>query len=148
MTYCKGWCKNKNPQIWGKKCLMWGGGIFGLEFENNIVVWNQPPQKCPTSKFRKRVKALKFGNINALTGYFCTRVLKSYCHIWNQPPRIFLIWVLTHTVNFGIGLVFSEGQRFAFSECPDPGLGPKTPFLVYFWAGVPASSDLPNSKMS
>ena len=79
----------------------------------------------------------KFGTKNALFGCFWARILKNYFHIWNQPLQICLLakfWEknivifeistlefaknesLTHTVTFGIGLVFSES--------PGPGLGP------------------------
>ena len=34
---------------------------------------------------------LKFGTKNALFGYFWARILKHYCHIWNQYSRICLI---------------------------------------------------------
>ena len=33
----------------------------------------------------------KFGTKIALFGYFWVRILKNYCHIWNQYPRICLI---------------------------------------------------------
>ena len=61
-----------------------------------------------------------FGNV--LFGYFWARILKSYCHIWNQHLQI---WQesLSHTMNFGIGSAFSKGPRSTFSEGPglDPG---------------------------
>ena len=36
-------------------------------------------------------KMPNFGTKNALFGYFCTRVFKNYCYIWNQYLRICLI---------------------------------------------------------
>ena len=32
----------------------------------------------------------KFGNKSALFGYFCARILKNFCRIWNQNPQISL----------------------------------------------------------
>ena len=36
------------------------------------------------------MKMPKFGNKNALFGYFWARIWKNYYHIWNQHPRICL----------------------------------------------------------
>ena len=53
-------------------------GIFGLEFENNIIIF-----KVSTLEFVKlrKMKTSKFGTKNALFGYFEARILKNYCHI-------------------------------------------------------------------
>ena len=55
-------------------------------------------------------------------GYFWAGILKIYCHIWNQYPRICQNEHLIHTINFGIGSTFSKVPGSAFSE--GPGLGP------------------------
>ena len=34
------------------------------------------------------MKMLKFGTKNALFGFFWARMLKNYCHICNQHPKI------------------------------------------------------------
>ena len=39
----------------------------------------------------KKTNMPKFGTKNALFGYFCCGILKKYCHIWNQHPRVCLI---------------------------------------------------------
>ena len=57
-------------------------GIFGLEFQNSIVIFE--------------ISTLEF--------------------VKNES--------LTHTMNFGIGSVFSKGPESAFSEGPGPGPGP------------------------
>ena len=44
--------------------------IFGLEFENTIVISNQRPQICLVSKFGAKIKILQLGTKNALFGYF------------------------------------------------------------------------------
>ena len=53
-------------------------GIFGLEFEKNIVVL-----EISTLEFHplKKIKMAKFGTKNALFGYFWVSILKSYSHI-------------------------------------------------------------------
>ena len=70
------------------------------------------------------MKILEFGTKNAWFGYFWARILKIYCHIWNQHPQIGQKWVFDCTVNFGIGSAFSKGPGSAFSEGPGPGPGP------------------------
>ena len=34
------------------------------------------------------MKMPKFGTKNGLFGYFSDRILKKYCHVWNQQPQI------------------------------------------------------------
>ena len=53
-------------------------GIFGLEFEKNIVVL-----EISTLEFHplKKIKMAKFGTKNALFGYFWVSILKIYSHI-------------------------------------------------------------------
>ena len=42
-------------------------GTFGLEFEKNYChIWNQHPQICLISKFRKKAKMAKVGTKNDL----------------------------------------------------------------------------------
>ena len=94
-------------------------GFFGQEFENNI--WNQHPRICLIAKFRRKTKMYKFGTKIALFGYFWARILRNYCHIWNQHLQIVKNESLTHTANCGIGSVFSTALGSAFSGGPDPG---------------------------
>ena len=71
-----------------QKCLNLGPKrlelcIFGLEFENNIVIF-----EIGTLEFvkfqnlaKKTTKMLKFGTKNVLFGYFWAGALENYCHI-------------------------------------------------------------------
>ena len=57
-----------------------------------------------------------------LFGYFWAKLLKSYCHIWNQHPRVYqnlIQWILG-----GIGSTFSKGPG------PGSGPGPGTPISI------------------
>ena len=77
------------------KCLNLGPkmpylGIFGLEFEKNIHIWNKRPWICLVAKFGAKLKILKFGIKNTWFRSFWTGIWKQYCHISNQHPRICL----------------------------------------------------------
>ena len=94
---CKVWCKNKNSYIWDPKCLIWvflGWNLKTIlsylkpEFPKSNVMHSQI---CLIAKFHEKTKMPKFGTKNALFGYFWVRILKNYCHIWNQHPRIRII---------------------------------------------------------
>ena len=42
-------------------------------------------------------------------GIFLAKILKEYCHIWNQQSQIYEKWVfLTQTIKFGIGSAFLQ----------------------------------------
>ena len=64
--------------------------IFGLEFFL-LPYLKSAPLNLSNGKYREIMKISKFGTKRALFGYFWARILKSYCHIWNQHPRIYLI---------------------------------------------------------
>ena len=66
-------CENKNLKIQGQKCLIW---VF---FGQNLKVL-----------FSYLKSIYKSETKYALFGYFWSGVLKSYCHIRNQRPRICL----------------------------------------------------------
>ena len=52
-------------------------GIYGLEFENNIISFKiSTPQICLTAKFTKKTEMFKFGIKSALFGYLLVRILK------------------------------------------------------------------------
>ena len=121
LSCCKVWCKNKNPEIWDQKYLIWI--FFGLEFENNMSYVKAAPsnlciwdQKCLiwvimtknaffgyfwTRIFKQLLSYLKSTSLNlsicqlrsknALFRYFWARTLRNYCDIWNLPPRVCLI---------------------------------------------------------
>ena len=57
-------------------------GVLGLEFENNIVIFEISSFIYLTAKFREKIKMPKFENKNALFGYFWARISKNYFHIW------------------------------------------------------------------
>ena len=60
----------------------------------------------------------KFGNKNALFGYFWARIFEISTLEFAKNES------LNHTINFGIGSAFSKGPGVAFSEGPVPGPGP------------------------
>ena len=104
-------------------------GIFGLESLKYYCSFrNKYLQIFLIAKFCQKTKIPKFGTKNALLEYFWARILKNYCHIWNQHPQICQKWVLTvnfvNTVNFDVGLAFSKDPGSAFSEGPGPGPSP------------------------
>ena len=69
-------------------------GIFKLEFENNIVKFEISTHWiCLIAEHREIMKMPKFRTKNAFFRYFWAWILKNYCHIWNQRPRICPKWV-------------------------------------------------------
>ena len=53
--------------------------VFGLKFENNIVIFEISALKF--GKYCEIMKMPKFGTKNALFAYFLARISKNYCHI-------------------------------------------------------------------
>ena len=90
--------------------------IFGLEFSKAHVTF-----KISTLKFvklqniTKKTKMHKFGTKNPLFGYFWGRILKNYCHIWNENPQI------------------SQIPKFLEKTKKRLNLGQKMPYLCIFW---------------
>ena len=64
------------------------------------------------------MKMSKFGTKSASFGYFWARILKNYCHIWNQHLRISVI------------AKFCEEMKM-------PKFGTKYAFFWYFWPRMP-----------
>ena len=66
-------------------------GIFGVEFQKTVVIYKirtlEFVKLYNSSNCQKR-KLSRIGSKNALFGYISARVLKSYCHIWNQHAQI------------------------------------------------------------
>ena len=57
-------------------------GIFRLEFENNIVIFEISTLKfAQVQNCEKKTKLPKFGTKNALFRYFWARIFKSCCRI-------------------------------------------------------------------
>ena len=64
---------------------------------SNLSIWkssrknkNATLKFLNLQKFCKKMKMPKLGNKSALFGYFWAKLLKNYCHIWNQHPQICL----------------------------------------------------------
>ena len=65
---------------------------MGYKFEKTIIRFEMSTLKFVYCKISpKKTNMPKFGTKNALFGYFCCGILKKYCHIWNQHPRVCLI---------------------------------------------------------
>ena len=64
------------------------------------------PSNLCNYKILWRSKNAKFGNKNALFGYFWVRVLRDYYHSRNQHLRFLIHECLIHTVNFSIRSTF------------------------------------------
>ena len=68
--------------------------------------WNQSPQIGPIANFGAKIRNLQF---RAKVGYFYTRILKNYGHIWNQ---IFLsnskIWCNKKLFNLRLKMLFLD----------------------------------------
>ena len=118
-NYC--YFRNQYPQIFQyskfhakikntfttKRCFIW---IFsGWNSKKSLSYL----KLTPSNKFGAKIKILKFSTKNAWCGYFWARILKNYCHIWNQHPRICLI------------AKFHEKWKCL-------NLGPKMPYLGIF----------------
>ena len=67
--------------------------IFGLEFENNIIMFETNTSNLSTCKIsRKKQKCLNLGpKILPCVPYFWGGIWKYYCHIWNLRSRICLV---------------------------------------------------------
>ena len=74
----------------------------------------------------------KFGTKSALFGYFWARILKNYCHIWDQHPQICQKWVFNSYSKFQC-LRISVIAKFC-EETKMPKFGTKNALFGYFWA--------------
>ena len=98
-------------RVWKQYCHIWNhhprirlvfsrfldlGGNLGSSYPTILVY----PRICRIAKFCERTKMLKFGTKNALFGYSWARILKSYCHSWNQHPQICQKWVFNSYSEF------------------------------------------------
>ena len=112
----KFWEKTKYALIWDQKIPYLP--IFGMQFENNIVIFcNEHPRICQIGRFREKKKMPKFGTKNALFFFFFIGIWKKYCHIWNQHPRICLTGK------------FREKTKM-------PKFVTKNALFGYFWTGI------------
>ena len=82
--------KNKNAQILDQKCLIWV--FLGWNSKTILSYLKSAPSSLSNCEISgKKPKIVKFGTKNVLFGYFCARIWKQYCQIWNQLSRICLI---------------------------------------------------------
>ena len=89
-------------------------GIFKLELSKTIVIFKISILKfIYLQNFAKKIMP-KFGTKSALLGYSWARIIKNYCHSWNQYLQICLF------ANFW------EKKKYL-------SLGPKVPHLEIFW---------------
>ena len=84
--------KNKKSQIWNKKALF---EYFRFKFEKanfiyeiNALEFIQLPKIEQNNNDNSNNKKM---GIFGVFRYFWDRILKNYCHIWNQHPQICLI---------------------------------------------------------
>ena len=105
--------KNGNAKICDQKFLILE--ILGYNFKKLLSYLKSVTN--PVRKFCEKTKLHKFGTKNALFGYFCTGVLKSYCHIWDEHPQICL------TAKF-------------FEKTKMPKFGTINALVEYFWAKI------------
>ena len=67
-------------------------GYFQAGIENDIAILEISAFRvCVNAKIPPRVKMPKLVTKNTLFGHLWTGIWKSYCDMWNQHPRIFLI---------------------------------------------------------
>ena len=67
-------------------------GFFGKKVKKKLLSYSKSASlNLSICIFHEKTKILKFGTKHALFGYFSARLLKNFCHIWNQHPRIYLI---------------------------------------------------------
>ena len=78
-------CEETKMPISGTKNALFGYfwqrmsylGVFGQKFWKNYChIWNPHPQICLIAKFCRKAIMPKFGNKNALFGYFWAKILK------------------------------------------------------------------------
>ena len=116
MSNCKVWRKTKIPNLWTKNDLLsifnWKPlfGYFRARIEKKpIAIF-----KISTFKFVQLKHFSNLGLTIPCLEYFGGRLLKSYYHIWNQHPQIFLI------------------AKF-WKKTKIPKFLPKNTLLEYFW---------------
>ena len=81
------------------------------------------PVNLSNQKNRVIIKIPIFDTKNTLLEYFWAAILKKTSVIFEiSALELVKNEILTHTVNFGIGFVFSKGLEAAFFEDPDPGV--------------------------
>ena len=124
LKFFKNYCHilNQHPQIslFTKSCKKnppkWFILVFlGWNLKKILSCLNQHDWVCPIAKCGSKIKILNFETKNAWFGYFWARILKGYCHIWNQHTQI------------GLTAKFCEAKQ----KCLN--LGPKMPRICKKW---------------
>ena len=136
--------------------------IFGLEFENNIIIFETNTPNLSTCKISwKNQKCLNLGpKLLLCVPYFWAGIWKYYCHIWNLRPRICLVAKFgpkIKTLKFGtkstwFGFFWARilknychiwnqhPQICLFSKFHEktkmPKFGTKNAWFRYFWTGT------------
>ena len=122
-NFVKKWkCLNLGPKI-PYLC------IFGLKFVNNIFIFassNLSNRKVLWNNKKCLNLGMKMSTFFTKNAYFWAKILKNYCHIWNQNPRI--------------------GQTAKFREkMKMHKFGNKNTLCRYFWARI-LKNNLPHLK--
>ena len=87
-----------------------------------LLYLKSAPSNLSIANYRERIKILKFGDKTALFGYFWVRILKKAIVLFEISTLKFVKKeFLTHTVNFGIGVTFSEGPGSIFLKVSGTG---------------------------
>ena len=105
-------CRNRKMLKCGTKNELFGYSCRNIS-EKPLSYLQSAPSNLPYCKvLYKKKKVLRFGSKNANFG---ARIVKHYCHIWNQRPRICLLTKFD-----------ANTKIFKF--------GTKISWVVYFWA--------------
>ena len=135
--------------------------FWATSLKNLLSDLKSVPSNLSIAKFRQiKTNMSKFGTKNALFGYFCSGILKKYCHIWNQHPRVSLIGEFCKRTKMPIfgnknvlfkyfGLAFEKNYCHIWNLHPQicliakfnnkkkkPKLGTKNALFKYFWAKI------------
>ena len=98
-------------------------GYFRQELKKNYCqISNQHPQICIFAKLLRK-RCLNLGPKISYLGIFGLEFSKTIVIFEIRTLKFDKNESLTHTVNFGIGSVFSKGSGSAFSEGPGRGQG-------------------------
>ena len=99
--------------IFNPKCLIWV--FLDHNFKITIVIFEiSNPWICLIAKYSQIMKIPKFWDQKCL---IWARILKNFCHIWNQHPQICLF------------VSFQEKTKL-------PKFGTKNAWFGYFWVGI------------
>ena len=124
-SYGKVKCKNKNPWIWDKKCLIWVFWGWNLKIMSYLKSAASNLSNCKISK--KKMKMPKFGTKKYLIWVFLGKNLKNYGHIWHQHPRCCLITKFCEETRM---------SKFGTKNALLRVFLTKNALIGYFWIGI------------